>query len=40
VKKARQATGLRTVLEQLDAAEDRSTLSVDGHELSVTSLDK
>ena len=38
--KPRSAKELRPVLDQLAEADDRATLTVDGHELSVTSLDK
>src|SRR4026207_1834021 len=36
----RSAKGVRAVLDQLVEADDRATLTVDGHELNVTSLDK
>jgi bifunctional non-homologous end joining protein LigD len=38
--KPRSNKGVRDVLDQLATTEDRATLSVDGHELPVTSLDK
>src|SRR6476660_6256201 len=38
--KPRSAKGVRKVLDQLTEADDRATLTVDGHELSVSSLDK
>jgi bifunctional non-homologous end joining protein LigD len=38
--KPRSIKGVRAVLAQLTEADDRAMLSVDGHELSVTSLDK
>jgi len=38
--KPRGGKGTRAVLEQLSTPDDRTTLTVDGHELSVTSLDK
>jgi len=40
VTKPRSGKALRPVLDQLAEADDRATLTVDGHELSVTSLDK
>lgn len=40
MRKSRQGPGIRSVLEQLETPDDRAMLTVDGHELSVTSLDK
>ncbi|HET7427551.1 MAG TPA: non-homologous end-joining DNA ligase [Gemmatimonadales bacterium] len=38
--KRRPKVGTRSLVEQLDAAGDRATLVIDGHELAVTSLEK